>query len=146
MNISKEEKIFKAACAWSKLNFILDENLKTHPDLIVTAPVCKSFLCELLLKALISSENHDFGKQHSLENLFLQLNGKTQNLIKTETIKHLKEIGIEITNEQFSINLKLNGNTFENWRYYYEDNQFVNMDFINSLYKALANYSNSKFN
>lgn len=145
MKITNDKKIYNAACIWSKLNHILELNLKEHPDLIVVEPVCKGFTCELILKSIITFENHSTKGTHSLEKLFLMLNDITQNTIKKSTIEEIKKVNIILTHDNFFEKLNENANVFKNWRYYYENDQRADLDFINALFNSLVNYANKIF-
>lgn len=145
MKITNDKRIYNAACTWSKLNHILELNLNTHPDLIVVEPVCKGFTCELILKSIITFENHSTKDTHSLQKLFLMLNGKTQNIIKESTIEEMKKVNITLTHDKFLEKLNENANIFENWRYYYENDQRTDLGFINALFNSLVNYANKLF-
>lgn len=106
---------------------------------MLTYPACLGFTCELALKTIITSEQHSFKKTHDLYKLFTSLNDETQNMIKRNVVNNIPNF----TNAMFDFELKENKNVFEDWRFYFESDRRVNLDFLNALYISCATIINN---
>ena len=110
----------------------------TFERLLIPENVCLAFSVELNLKALIYSEGHAPNDTHNLRTLFRSLNGKTQNAI--EAI-----IGYE--KNLFDGKLKEIADSFEFWRYVYEQGDFsFDLEVLNKLAMSCEEISNNIIN
>ena len=116
--------------------------------LLIPAMVNGAFACELFLKALLEAPH----RGHKLYNdLFCKLDLSTAQEIETVTIECLKKKKNTIINsEQFISNFKTIERSFEEFRYFYEPQNNIemkvyNIDFLEVLVFSLRAICEQKF-
>lgn len=106
---------------------------------IIPAIVLKAFSCELFMKSLVVTGN--IKKIHKLDELFNNLSQNDKDVIKERVVNAMiNKLGTYDENS-FNTDLDNVANAFVDWRYFYENPRTINLDFLNSLFTVLWDYT-----
>ena len=106
---------------------------------IIPAIVLKAFSCELFMKSLVVTGN--IKKIHKLDELFNNLSQNDKDVIKERVVNAMiNKLGTYDENS-FNTDLGNVANAFVDWRYFYENPRTINLDFLNSLFTVLWDYT-----
>lgn len=112
---------------------------------LIPASVMLAFSIELKFKLLIFHESGLEIKNrqgHDLDYLFSKLSTNSQTIIRESVKQELAQRKEVIDDAQFLNALKVNKDTFMDWRYFYEGkNLQVTYNFLQSLHNAAKNLS-----
>ena len=97
-----------------------DKNASVDAALLVSIAVNGAFASELYMKSMLP----DGTRGHELSKLYDQLPPDVQDDIKTRTVTNMRTLaGVkEYEESQFDIDLVNMGNSFVDWRYFYQNN------------------------
>ena len=101
--------------------------------LIVPATVNGAFACELYMKSMLSS----IPNEHKLDNLFNLLDSDVQTFISKIMVDVGKAKNASYNGAKFMNELAQYGRSFQEWRYFYEYDPNIDINFIKNLVAAL---------
>lgn len=99
--------------------------------------VMRSFSCEMFLKTLLVKNDLDNVKTHNLEILFNKLPEDCKTQIKTKLYSKYSD------ESTFEEELNKIANSFEEWRYFYEKDRKINLEFLKMFSNTLAMYTST---
>lgn len=106
---------------------------------IIPAIVLKAFSCELFMKSLVVTGN--IKKIHKLDELFNNLSQNDKDVIKERVLNAMINKLGSYDENSFYTDLGNVANAFVDWRYFYENPRTINLDFLNSLFTVLWDYT-----
>ena len=130
--------------AFDLLTLKMDEGTKNRnlqdAALLVPATVNGALACELYMKALLESTV----KSHKLDELYELLEPGIQSCVSTIMIDMGKSKDVSYDKTKFKTELGNYGGCFVEWRYFYESEPKININFIKNLLAVLKGTVSAK--
>ena len=111
---------------------ILNQN-QMNMALIVPATVNGSLACELYMKSMLAT----IPRKHKLNDLFDLLDGNVKKFITTIMVDIGKNKDASYDENRFMNELGQYGDSFIEWRYFYENEPTIDINFIENLLAVL---------
>lgn len=119
-----------------------NDALKIAATSTIPIIVLKAFACEMYLKAYLSQEGSSaIPRTHDLYLLFRNLSKQGKSRIKSKLLLKLQHSDKEYRVDDLEKDLIGVSNAFEEWRYFYEKSNHINMHFLNMFYETLRELS-----
>ena len=109
---------------------------------LIPSIVLKAFACEMYLKTYIANQGGTVPKTHDLYELFRNINKVTRAKISKLLIQMcLQSVDPEYNLDKLDNDIKKISLAFEEWRYFYEKSNTIDIQFLNIFLKALTDPS-----
>lgn len=119
--IYQAKSFYNAYIALEQINQSCEQSMMYYVPMLVNG----AFSIEIMLKAILAMNNIQYGKEHNLAVLFLQL----PEVFQLELISHLLEKASEYSDvDKCAEELILISNAFVDWRYAFEGNSVPAFD------------------
>lgn len=119
-----------------------NEAVKIASTTTIPIIVLKAFACEMYLKAYLSKEgSSSIPKTHDLHLLFRNLSKQGKSRINFKLLSKLQQSNKEYKSDDLEKDLIGVSNAFEEWRYFYEKSNHINIQFLNMFYETLRELS-----